>query len=90
MYDFYYVFIGYDFSLFGEFVFVVFYLVQFRFFYYVMCMVVIIVYIVFLNLSLIVDVMDVIVDGWFYGWIVKNIFFVKWEEEIDILLEELW
>ena len=87
--DFHHVLTGYEATIYGELALAAFYLAQLRQPYHAFRVAVTAAHTAFLSPNHITEAMDAFTDGWSYGRRSKNIFFDKWEDEIDTPLEVL-
>jgi len=87
--DFHHVLTGYEATIYGELALAAFYLAQLRQPYHAFRVAVTTAHTAFLAPNHITEVMDAFTDGWSYGRSSKNIYFDKWEDEIDTPLEVL-
>jgi len=87
--DFHHVLTGYEATIYGELALAAYYLAQLRQPYHAFRVAVTTAHTAFLAPGFITEAMDAFTDGWAYGRSSKNIFFERWEDEIDTPLEVL-
>jgi len=87
--DFHHVLTGYEATIYGELALASYYLAQLRQPYHAFRVAVTTAHTAFLAPAFIPEAMDAFTDGWSYGRASKNIYFERWEDEIDTPLEVL-
>ncbi|MGD1935492.1 MAG: Coq4 family protein [Candidatus Phaeomarinobacter sp.] len=87
--DFHHVLTGYEASIYGELALAAYYLAQLRQPYHAFRVAVTTAHTAFLAPAFITEGMDAFTDGWSFGRMSKNIYFERWEDEIDTPLEVL-
>lgn len=87
--DFHHVLTGYEATIYGELALASYYLAQLRQPYHAFRVAVTTAHTAFLAPAFITEAMDAFTDGWSYGRASKNIYFERWEDEIDTPLEVL-
>ncbi len=87
--DFHHVLTGYEATIYGELALAAYYLAQLRQPYHAFRVAVTTAHTAFLAPGFITEGMDAFTDGWSFGRNSKNIYFERWEDEIDTPLEVL-